>query len=362
MSCQEIGRKIFSTRHVVLQHTCNLYIFQHGSTVGQSIVGLRRFNSERIRLARYLRAVDISPCTGTQTDAALVLAAAVAHQIKVAQSGVSHRSCVEIVAVVVGFNQTVAGSIGLVSHKVGSRAAPTFCPVETIVRAIHYYAMVYIHRTAKELQTVIGTYVSLHIRHLGSGTHTVERNAVGLVFVIQSKTRIFQTYILQHTGIIIGIIAAISGITDFRKARTRIGGSITADVQTAPTTGSLIFGRHHDRIFYCAHCIDFGSLLDQDVNRIFAVGCRYLHTFFDGKYGGRLYLQLSGQFVLRIGRESHVFRHDAAQVFNTRSGRRCSSVLVVVTSRKHSHRSAQSHSPRGNFHEICFHLSLFLKF
>ena len=99
LSCQEIGRKIFSTRHVVLQHTCNLYIFQHGSTVGQSIVGLRRFNSERIRLARYLRAVDISPCTGTQTDAALVLAAAVAHQIKVAQSGVSHRSCIEIVAV-----------------------------------------------------------------------------------------------------------------------------------------------------------------------------------------------------------------------------------------------------------------------
>ena len=48
LSCQEIGRKIFSTRHVVLQHTCNLYIFQHGSTVGQSIVGLRRFNSERI--------------------------------------------------------------------------------------------------------------------------------------------------------------------------------------------------------------------------------------------------------------------------------------------------------------------------
>ena len=44
-----------------------------------------------LRLTRYLRAVDISPCTGTQTDAALVLAAAVAHQIKVAQSGVSHR-------------------------------------------------------------------------------------------------------------------------------------------------------------------------------------------------------------------------------------------------------------------------------
>ena len=68
LSSEEIGRKIFSTRHVVLQHACNLYIFQHGSTVGQSIVGLRCFNSERIRLTRYLRAVDISPCTGTQTD------------------------------------------------------------------------------------------------------------------------------------------------------------------------------------------------------------------------------------------------------------------------------------------------------
>ena len=123
------------------------------------------------------------------------------------------------------------------------------------------------------------------------------------MFSIKLIAGIFQTHILENTGIVILHIASVYGIADFRSQRLTgsgrfVGMSLSADMQTAPCSAFLAFSGKNNRRISCSTGIYLRSLLNKYIIDFTIVGCSHSDSRFNGQHCRSNNLQAAHKTVI----------------------------------------------------------------
>ena len=74
----------------------------------------------------------------------------------------------------------------MVGNEVGALSVPSFGPVKRVVAATHHHHVADIYRAAEEFETVVRAFVGLTVVYDCTAAHTVERDSVGFMFLIEA--------------------------------------------------------------------------------------------------------------------------------------------------------------------------------
>ena len=112
------------------------------------------------------------------------------------------------------------------------------------------------------------------------------------------------------------VVSAVGGVTDFGLGTgTGVDGSLAADVDTAPCTGFLTGGGHHDGSACSTAGVNHCTLLYEDVVYLVVILGDDGHAGLYGQGGTGLYVQASGEGVGVSGFEGPVLGDVADEVY-----------------------------------------------
>ena len=221
----------------------------------------------------------------------------------------------------------------MVGNEVGALSVPSFGPVKRVVAATHHHHVADIYRAAEEFETVVRAFVGLTVVYDCTAAHTVERDSVGFMFLIESIAGVFYAHILQFAGVVGIVVAAINGTADFGTSFTSfgIGVCLAADVDTAPGTRFFLFAGHDDRSVCRTHGIDFGTLLYQDIIHYIVVDGYNLYACLNVQCGACFDDVLAAQFVRGARFQGYIRGNRSFQGFHFTVV--VSAVVVIITAR-----------------------------
>src|SRR5690606_7293132 len=111
-----------------------------------------------------------------------------------------------VVAVIIRFDTTIT-IVGTDTVPVFAVTYPTFCPVEQVVADFGSKAgndqVFCVNRTTEPFESIVRSFVNLHILDNSATTNTEKRKSVKLLFTVIGKTRILYSQVFNRSRIII---------------------------------------------------------------------------------------------------------------------------------------------------------------